>query len=225
MLCCNFFRNTNVFNSVLIQLYGRGCLPGTVTQSMLQWAIALCRRVQLNGYSAPWLCGWWQIVRAQRLLSPHFPSPPLLPFWSFGEVSAELEGRNMPNCCQDQPPQYFQSLPLSFSFWGNLSCAGELWGKMILRSDLLTGPLFGTKNKVRFPETYSQGLFCSVLHCVFSSLMLCGFPQRRGGSKDICLSLSGSEYAHDSCMAKPHYLSSCMGNKLMYISCSCWGYI
>lgn len=165
MLCCNFLKNTNVFNSVLIQLYGRGCLPGAVTQSMLQWAIALCRRVQLNGYSAPWLCGWWQVVRAQRLLSPHFPSPPLLPFWSFGEVSAELGGRNMPNCCQNQPPQYFQSLPLSFSFWGNLSCAGELWGKMIFRSHLLTGPLFGTKNKARFPETHSQGLFFSVLHC------------------------------------------------------------
>lgn len=166
VLCCNFLKNTNVFNSVLIQLYGRDCLPGTVIQSMLQWAIALCRRVQLNVYSAPWLCGWWQVVRAQRVLSPHFPFP-LLPFWSFGEVSAELGGRNMPNCCQNQPPQYFQSLPPSFSFWGNLSCAGELWGKMILRLHLLTCPLFGTKNKARFPKTCSQGLFFSVLHCGF----------------------------------------------------------
>lgn len=227
MLCCNFLKNTNVFNSVLIQLYGRDCLPGTVIQSMLQWAIALCRRVQLNVYSAPWLCGWWQVVRAQRLLSPHFPFPPLLPFWSFGEVSAELGGRNMLNCCQNQPPQYFQSLPPSFSFWGNLSCAGELWGKMILRLHLLTCPLFGTKNKARFPKTYSQGLFFSVLHCgVFLPwCCLCRIPQRMGGSEDICLPLSGSESAHDSCMAKPHCLPSYMRNKMMYIPCSCWGCI
>lgn len=157
---------------------------------MLQWAIALCRRVQLNGYSAPWLCGWWQVVRAQRLLSPHFPSPPLLPFWSFGEVSAELGGRNMPNCCQNQPPEYFQSLPLSFSFWGNLSCDGELWGKMILRSDLLTGPLFGTKNKASFPETYSQGLFFSVLHCGFFFLDVSVGSLREG----VALRTSASPY-------------------------------
>lgn len=47
MLCCNFL-NTNVFNSLLIQLYGRGCLPGTVIQSMLQRGMAMHRWVQLQ---------------------------------------------------------------------------------------------------------------------------------------------------------------------------------
>lgn len=71
----------------------------------------------------------------------------------------------MPSCCHNQPCQCFQSLPLIFSFQSNLSCGGELWKKMILGSDLLTGPLFATKNKGGIPEIYS--LLFSVLHCEF----------------------------------------------------------
>lgn len=61
---------------------------------------------------------------------------------------------------------------------------------MILRSDLLTGPLFGTKNKARFPETYSQGLFFS-LHCGFFFLdAVCVGSLREG----VALRTSASPY-------------------------------
>lgn len=125
----------------------------------------------------------------------------------------------MPSCSHGQPCQCFQSLPLIFSFWSNLSCGGELWRKMIFGSDLLRGPLFATKNEGGIPEICSLDLLFLVLHC-FSSLMLS--PQRRDGCEDICLSLSGSRPI--SCVAKPHCMFSCMWNKTMYIPCSCWDY-
>lgn len=160
MLCCSFL-NTNVFNSLLIQHYGRGCLPGTVIQSMLQWGTAMHRWVQLQKQpfqllGCVWLCWWWQVVKTQRLLSPHFPSPPLPCFWSFGQVSAELAERIMPSWCCKQFCQCCQNLHLTSSFQGNPSWSQELCRRMILESDLLQGHCLLPKIKGESQKAIAQ---------------------------------------------------------------------
>lgn len=72
---------------------------------------------------------------------------------------------------------------------------------MILRSDLLTGPLFGTKNKARFPETYSQGLYFSVLHCGFFFLDAVYVGSLREG---VALRTSASPYLDQHMILAAH---------------------